>query len=492
MSVSRNTAYNLAGAAVPILLGLITVPLYLRLIGPDRYGVLAIAWLFLGYFGLFDLGLGRATSFRIASQKAASEEDRAETFWSAIAVNASMGAGGALLLYVVCRWYFSDYFAVSPTLRPELLSAVPLLALSVPVATTIGVLTGALQGRELFREVNAISILSTAVLQIFPLFIAALLTPNLSVLIAAALVARVLSAYMLWRQCKRHIVRQHRFRYHRKTAGKLLSYGGWITVSAIIGPLMVTADRFGIGAILGATAVATYTIPFQLAQRVSVLPVALSNAIFPKLSAQSSLEHTQSMAREGVRILAALMTPPVAAGVFFMNPFLHLWLGRDFATAGTAVGQLALVGWWLNGVATMPLALLHARSRPRVTAIVHTCELLPYFFLLYWASSRFGLPGVAAAFAARNAIDFLALGRLAFGRNIGFAAVVLCVFWLLGVAWLGASPELTYAFGLKVLTVVAVTSLISWFVMPTAPRASGIRWIRTLLPKPAARLADSD
>ena len=154
MSVGRFTSYNILGSVVPLILTFVTVPIYIHLVGIDRVGVLSVAWLLLGYFGLFDLGLGKATAFRMAAQRDAAAEDRAATLWGALIVNVGMGLIGGALLWVAGHIYFAHYFKVAETLRPEILAAVPLLALSVPVATLTGVLTGALQGREKFLETN--------------------------------------------------------------------------------------------------------------------------------------------------------------------------------------------------------------------------------------------------------------------------------------------------------------------------------------------------
>ena len=225
LSVSRHTGYNLVGSVIPIVLSLVTVPLYLHLVGVERYGVLAIAWLLLGYFGLFDLGLGRATAFRIASLREASHQARADTYWAALVVNALMGAVGAAALWFVSVNFFAGVFKVDEGLRPEVLRAMPLLALSVPVATLNGVLTGAVQGRERFLEINVISTISTVLFQLVPLAIAWLLGPDLVPILIGALGARLFALVALAYRCHFELVRGQAVRVHRAEIVALLKYG---------------------------------------------------------------------------------------------------------------------------------------------------------------------------------------------------------------------------------------------------------------------------
>ena len=60
MKLLRNSAWSLLAAILPTLVSIATVPLFVPAIGAGRYGVLAIAWLVLGYFGAADFGIGRA------------------------------------------------------------------------------------------------------------------------------------------------------------------------------------------------------------------------------------------------------------------------------------------------------------------------------------------------------------------------------------------------------------------------------------------------
>jgi O-antigen/teichoic acid export membrane protein len=415
LSVGRFTSYNLIGAAIPLALTFITVPIYLHLVGIDRVGILSLAWLLLGYFGLFDLGLGKATAYRVAAQRDAPAADRAATLWGALIVNVAMGLVGGAVLWIAGHIYFAYYFKVSEALRPEILAAVPLLALSVPVATLTGVLTGALQGREKFLETNQISTVATILFQIVPLGVAWLWGSTLSWLLVAALATRALALLALWRFCYQEFVRGHRAALERDTVMALLRYGGWVSLNGLIGPILVIVDRFAIGNVLGATALGYYHVPFQVAKQLAIIPGSLTSALFPKLTAASA-DIASTLNRKALLTLASTITVPVLVGILLMEPFLNLWVGSVIGQNSGPVGRILLIGFWCNAMALVPFTQLQAAGRPRVVTIIYLAQIPFYLAGLYFGMTYFGVVGCAVALAVRFAADYIILSIATEGK----------------------------------------------------------------------------
>lgn len=434
MSIGRHTTYNIVGAAAPLAISLLTVPLYLKLIGPDRYGVLSIAWLLLGYFGLFDLGLGRATSFRIAALRDSSGQARADTFWVALFVNACMGVAGGIALWAAGAYFFSHLFKVDDALRAEILAATPLLAASVPISTLIGVLTGALQGREKFLQINLVSGVSTTFFQLAPLALAATLGPNLVLILGAAVIARLAALLALARACYHEITRGWECRLKLDELPTLMKYGGWVTVTAAFGPLLTIVDRFAIGAVLGAKAVATYNVPFQLSKQIAIVPGALVNALFPRLSAVSSAEQ-QRLSAQATLTLVSVISPPVMVGIFLIEPFLHIWVGSELGIMSAQVGRALLIGFWANAFALIPYTRLQASGRPDLVTKILLAEIPLYLGGLYLGMKHFGLLGAAVALSIRFALDYALLTWAAERRFSSWQILSFNLALLLAGAW---------------------------------------------------------
>lgn len=423
MSIGRNAGYNMVGFLVPTVLALATVPAYLAVIGVERYGVLAIAWLVLGYFGLFDLGLGRATAQRIAALRDAGPAERATALHTALRTNLLIGIAGGLILWPVAHLVFAQVMQMSPHLRAEALAAAPLLALSVPVATSLGVMSGAMMGRERFREANRIAIVNTVLFQLVPLGVAWLTGPDLSHVVAAGLCTRVLALALFHRALRGDMAGQRARGWDRAEMRRLLSFGGWVTLSALIGPLLVISDRFLIGALLGAVAVAHYAVPMDVTQRLGGVPASLGNALFPRLAVATG-DEARRLTADAVAALYALMTPPVLAAIIAMDPLMRLWLGDAVGGQAAPLARILLVAAWFNAFAQMPFMRLQAQGRPDLVGKAHLCEVPVYLAVLVAATHAFGLAGAAAAFLLRVVVDGLVLFALA-GRGLPHGRALL-------------------------------------------------------------------
>ncbi|VAW45915.1 hypothetical protein MNBD_GAMMA03-246 [hydrothermal vent metagenome] len=409
MSLRKNSTYNLIGSVAPLFITLITLPIYIGLIGEERFGVLAIAWVLLGYFGLFDLGLGRATAQRLATQKNANSKDRSETFWTAIIINLGFGVAGGLLLWPVAHVFFTNYFQVSEQLRSEIIAAVPWLVLALPVATLSGVLTGTLQGREKFLVLNAVNLIGNLLFQVIPLLFAWLYSPKLTTILPIVLLSRLLTLNLLFICCQKYVPLVGRPLFVKGIAMPLFKFGGWVTVTSIVGPIMMVFDKFIIGTLLGAKMVAYYTIPYTLAERVLIIPSSLASALFPRLASESSYKEQKRLTEESVKVLSVVLTPIIVIGIFVMKPFIAWWLSPEFSIKTSYVGSILLLGIWVNSLATIPLARIQAKGRPDIVAKIHMFELLPYVFSMYFAISNWGIIGASIVWSLRAAVDCILL-----------------------------------------------------------------------------------
>lgn len=415
MSIGRHTTYNIIGSVTPIILALVTIPLYLHVVGVERYGALAIIWLILGYFGLFDLGLGRATIQRIAALADSSAEHRAQVFWTALAVNLGIGLFGAGLLYFGALHFFRYYFRAEDWLIAEVLAALPLVSMAVPVATLTGVASGALQGRERFLEVNISTIIGTSLFQLLPLAMAYAYGPTLYWLVLAAVIGRVLGFGVFLFQAYSHILRGFGPVFNAAEWMNLLKFGGWVSVTMIISPFLVVIDRFLIGSTISATAVTVYTVPFEIVQRVSILPRAVAMALFPKMASLSDVD-SQKISERASRVILIVISPVIFAGLFFIGPFLTLWVGEDIARQAQSPGIILMLGFWANAFAIIPYSRLQASGRPDLVTKILLSELIPYLLGLYFALKFFGLQGAAIMFALRTFVDYLIMSRVSLGR----------------------------------------------------------------------------
>lgn len=406
MNIKRNTLINLAGSAAPMLISLVIVPLYLRILGEARFGVLVLVWLFVGYFDFFDFGIGKATANHMARLRDAPIADREVAFWTGALINGMLGSLGGLVLLVAGHYGISAYFdgKLSSEWEGEIRMALPWMALAVPVGMVSAVGVAALEARERFMTLNIQQVLVTAMMQLTPLLVAWWRGPSLDGLIAATVMCRVGSNVPVFFACRRYVPLQRRPSFRKSLAAPLFRYGGWVTITALISPILVSVDRFLIGSQIGLSAVAHYTVPYNLVTKFQILPGSLVRTLFPRFS-QLEWEECAPIAGQAVCGLAAITLPLTLAAVIMMKPFLSAWISTGFAEIAAPVGEILLIGVWINSLAWVPAVMLQGQGRPATVAKFHALELIPYVAILWIGMAWAGLPGAAWAWVLRVSID---------------------------------------------------------------------------------------
>ncbi|HET7215989.1 MAG TPA: flippase [Terriglobia bacterium] len=412
-TLARNTALNLIGRVVPLLVGIVTLPYVIRHLGADRFGLLSLAWMVVGYFALFDLGIGPATTKFVAELLGRGEIEKLPGIvWTALLTQTCMGLAAGVLLALVSPLLVNRLLRIPAELHPQARLIFLIMAAALPVDFASGSLRGVLAASQRFDLLNVLGIPSSALTYLLPVTALAL-GFGLPAIVLFLVVARLAAIAVLVVFCLRlYPVLRARVRFQRNMVGELLGYGGWVTVSGAVNPILTYFDRFLIGAVLSVAAVGFYTPPYMISTKLNILPQSLTSTLFPAFSASAGRgdhEWIRNALLRSLKFVLLTVGPAALVLAFFARPLLAFWVGAKFAAEGALVLQILAFGVLANSLAFVPYNLVQGIGRPDLTAKFHLAELPLHIALAWFLVTRFGLPGAALAWSTRVTLDFVLL-----------------------------------------------------------------------------------
>jgi len=406
--LASDTALNLLGQILPLGAAILLVPGLVRALGLSRFGILSLAWMLIGYFGLFDLGLGRALTQAVSARLGRGENAQVpEVVGTSMAMMLVLGILGAAVLAVLSPWIVGRWVTVPAELRRETLLSILILSVSIPFVIQTSGYSGVLTSYGRFRLLNAIRI-PTGILSYLLPWAVSRFDAGLPAVLAALAASRLISWALHAAACAATVPGAvGRWRIRRDQARALLGVGGWMTVSNLVGPFLVSVDRFLVGSMVSLAAVAYYGTPYDVVTRLWMIPGALTMTLFPVFGALSASDRERAalLHDRGVKAVCLALFPLVALLVAFAPEGLTLWLGGDFASNASLPLRVLAAGVFVNSLAHVPFALIQGAGRADLVAKLHLAELIPYLlavvFLIRWR----GIEGAALAWTARVWLD---------------------------------------------------------------------------------------
>lgn len=471
---------NLLGQVAPLAIGAAALPAVVRGLGVEQFGLLSLSWTILGYFAVLDLGLGPATTKYVAEALGQGDLEQAGmTVTAGLFAQALLGLAGGIAMLLATPLLGEQILSVPPGLVGEATLTFRVLAISMPLVLLSSSLIAVLQAAQRFDLINAIRVPSSASTYLLPL-VGVFLGLRVSGIVALIVGLRLFTVLVLLLLTRRLFPTVFSHPAPATAFRRLFQYGGWMSLSSAANSIMIYLDRFMIGALLSTTAVGYYTVPSEIVNRLSIIPMSLAMTLFPAFSVLDGTSDRQRLAAlfaRSVNYLLLGLTPVVLGLALFGEDALRIWLGQTYADQGGVVLRILSIGALASLLAYVPVDFLKGIGRPDLPAKIQLLELPVSIVVTLAMTILWGLPGAAAAWSLRvllNAVFLFAAAMLAgrvsprvFLAN-GILVTALALILLTGIAvalreFAGALPLVVQSAGF--LAVVGLFSILVWRVV---------------------------
>ncbi len=411
-SIFKNSFFSLSSKFFPLLISLFSIPIIIRNIGEERFGILAIAWAFIGYFNFFDFGLGKALTKSISEKLSHNKlKEIPDIFSTALTITSALGILGGLIFFLLSKPITLNFLKIDEALINEVLLGLTILSFGIPFVIISSSLRGCLEAYHAFKRITKVQVVIGSSTYL-GLIVITYYFNSIAYLILWLTLQKILLNLYFYYQCYKNFNLTYRFSSFKKEyASYLFSFGGWITVSSIIAPIIETADRLIIGAQKSMTNLAYYSVPIDLIKRLGILPSSISLVLFPIFSREVDEENKKKLLLYNTSFNAILFasTLIVFLLISLSKEIISIWINPEFSENAFWVLQIIAVGGLFNFLARIPLSIIQGSGRPDISAKFHLIELPIYIIILFVLTKLYGINGAASATAFRMILDFTLL-----------------------------------------------------------------------------------
>lgn len=407
-TIAKNTLFNLFGYGIPLVFALILIPPLIRNLGDERYGILNLAWIIIGYFSFFDFGLGKGLTKIIAEKIGLNRtEEIPRLFWTSLFLMLVISIVIMIGVVFLIPTLITKFFNISQNFQHESLRTFYALAFSIPIVATTVALRGVLEAYQKFGFTNLVRIFLGISTFLTPLIVF-ILTQSLFWIVVVMIFIRVIVWMMYFWYClqvNKNI--KNEFQIDFKAIKPILKFSIWITLSNIIGPIILYSDRFLIGALISASAITYYATPYEMVTKLLLISGALTGVLFPIFSTSFFNDHTisKNILLKGIKFIFLVLYPIVLLLVTFAFEMMKLWLGYKFAINSSQILQFLAIGILMNSLSSIPNNYFQGVGKPKIPTLINLVELPFYLLLMWFAIETNGIKGAASAYLFAAIID---------------------------------------------------------------------------------------
>ncbi len=464
--VHRNIVANFAGGVLTMAAFVVVVPIYLRLLGAEAYGLVGFFTTIAVMATAFDLGLSYTLNREMARLAADGESDAALPDVPVTLQACCWAVGAAMGLAVIAgagtiatRWVNVERLS-----RDEVTVAVLLMGAALPAVVARSFYLAGLNGLQRQPTVNTVQVAATIARATLTVAALRVIAPTITVFFAVQATLLYAEAAALALAMWRAVPARARGGHLRPAVVRTrLGFSAGVSVTMVLGLTLASLDQVVLSRILPLREFGYYMIALGAAGALGQLVQPVTTAMYPRFSQLVARGDTAPLTAEyhsASQLVAVLVMPVGAVLAVFPGEVLGLWTGdADVARQGAAVLALRVVGTMLTTSMQVPHVLQLAFGWSSLGAWANLIALLVVAPATVLLSLKYGGAGAATVWIGLN------LGSMLFAMRRMHQRVLP-----------GQLPEWYRSMAAPALAAAAV-AVASRAVMPALDGAAMVAWL---------------
>jgi O-antigen/teichoic acid export membrane protein len=407
--LKSNIIANFLGRGWTAIMGLAFVPLYIKFMGIEAYGLVGFSVTIQSLSSLLDMGLSSTLNRELAilsAQEGKQQESRDLVrtleiiYWGATIVICSVVV--AISPWLAESWIQSQQLSVD-----SVRIAIALMGVVIACQFPSSLYAGGLLGLQRQVLLNSITVTMATLRGIGMILILWLVSPTIQAFFIwqafVSLLQTLIIAAYLWRSLPKT---QSRSRFRQDLWLGIWRFAAGMTGISLVSLILMQTDKIILSKMLTLEDFGYYNLAGTVASGVTIVIAPIFTSVFPRFSELVSQGEEKKLAdlyHKSCQLLGVLVLPICVTLSLFAQDILLLWTGNPvIAEKAHLIVTLLTIGTSLNGLMNVPYALQLAYGWTKLALYINIVAIAMLIPSLFWLTSKYGSIGAASVWAILN------------------------------------------------------------------------------------------
>jgi O-antigen/teichoic acid export membrane protein len=416
MSLKKNILANYASQIYTTLIGIVMVPMYIKYMGAEAYGLVGFYAMLQAWFNLLDMGLtptiARETAhFRGGATTALNYRRLVRAMEGVFLIVALVGG---IALFGASGYIAHDWLQASGLPIEEVQTAIQLMAVIIAIRWMCGLYRGTISGAEQLVWLGGYNsmIATLRFIAVLPALIFIRATPTIffSFQLVVALIEFAGLLFFAYRLLP-VIPQGQQVPWSWSPLKSVIKYSLSIAFTSSLWIMVTQTDKLVLSKLLTLQDYAYFTLAVLGASGISLISYPITSALLPrmvKLNAGGDEIGVIRLYRNATQLLCVICIPTTLVLAFFAKQVLWVWTGNvEIAQKAAPVLMLYTLGNGILGISSLTYCLQCAKGDLRLHLIETPLFLAVFLPSLLWSVGKYGIDGAGYAWFFTMTLFFL-------------------------------------------------------------------------------------